>query len=52
MVGTCTTSYTRRECLAAFQLEDKSLVWWDWVKASRDLEAMTWEGFHELFMGK
>ena len=36
----------------AFQLEEESQVWWDWVKASRDLEAMTWEEFHELFMGK
>ena len=27
-------------------------MWWDWVKTSRDLEAMTWEEFHELFMGK
>ena len=38
--------------LATFQLEGESQVWWDWVKASRDLEAMTWEEFHELFMGK
>ena len=27
--------------LAAFQLEGESQVWWDWVKTSRDLEAMT-----------
>ena len=27
-------------------------MWWDWVKTSRDLEAMTWAEFHELFMGK
>ena len=26
-------------------------MWWDWVRASRDLEAMTWEEFCELFMG-
>ena len=38
--------------LAAFQLEDESQVWWDWVKASRDLEEMTRAKFHELFMGK
>ena len=38
--------------LAAFQLEGESQVWWDWVKTSRDLEAMTWAEFHELFMGK
>ena len=38
--------------LAAFQLEGESEVWWDWVKASRNLEVMTWEEFHELFIGK
>ena len=38
--------------LAAFQLEGESQVWWDWVKTSRDLEAMTWAEFHELFMRK
>ena len=38
--------------LAAFQLEGESQVWWDWVKTSRDLEAMTWAEFHGLFMSK
>ena len=38
--------------LEIFQLKGESQVWWDWVKASRDLEAMTWEDFHELFMEK
>ena len=38
--------------LAAFQLEGESQVWWDWVKTSRDLEAMTCAEFHELFMSK
>ena len=38
--------------LAAFQLEGESQVWWDWVKASRNLEAMIWKEFPELFMGK
>ena len=38
--------------LETFQLEGESQVWWDWVKSSRDLEAMTWEEFRELFMGK
>ena len=38
--------------LVAFQLEGESQVWWDWVKASRNLEVMTWEEFYELFMGK
>ena len=38
--------------LAAFQLEGESHVWWDSVKASRDIEAMTWGEFHELFMDK
>ena len=26
-------------------------MWWDWVRASRDLEVMTWEEFCKLFMG-
>ena len=38
--------------LAVFQLEGESQVWWDWVKTSRDLEAMTWAEFHGLFMSK
>ena len=38
--------------LVTFQLKGESQVWWDWVKASRNLEATTWEEFHELFMGK
>ena len=46
------TSDATRMRLVAFQLEGESQVWWDWAKASRDVEAMTWEEFHELFMGK
>ena len=46
------TSDTSRIRLAAFQLEDEAQVWWRWVRASRDLEAMTWAEFQELFMGK
>ena len=38
--------------LAAFQLKGESQVWWDWVRTSRDLEAMTWAELQELFMGK
>ena len=38
--------------LAAFQLEGESQVWWDWVKTSRDLEAMTWAELYGLFMSK
>ena len=30
----------------------KIKIWWDWVKASRNLEAMTWEEFRELFKSK
>ena len=33
-------------------VEGESQVWWDWAKASRDIEAMAWGEFHELFMGK
>ena len=39
------TSDATKIKLAAFQLESESQVWWDWVKASRDLKAMTWEEF-------
>ena len=46
------TSDTTRIRLAAFQLEGEALVWWRWVKTSRDLEVMTWAEFQELFMGK
>ena len=45
-------SYTTRIKLAAFQLEGEAQVWWNWAKTSRDLEAMTWTEFKELFMGK
>ena len=38
--------------LAAFQLEGEAQVWWNWAKTSRDLEAVTWAEFQELFMGK
>ena len=46
------TSETTRIRPTAFQLEGEAQVWWDWAKTSRDLEAMTWVEFHELFMGK
>ena len=45
------TSDVTKTRLDTFQLEGESQVWWDWVKASRNLEAMTWEEFRELFMG-
>ena len=46
------TSDTTRNKLAAFQSEDDAQVWWNWAKTSRDLEAMMWVEFQELFMGK
>ena len=46
------TSDTTRIRLAAFQLEGEAQVWWKWARTSRDLEAMTWAEFQELFMGK
>ena len=46
------TSDTTRIRLAAFQLEGEAQVWWNWAETSRDLEAMTWAEFQELFMGK
>ena len=45
-------SNTTRIKLAAFPLEGEAQVWWNWAKTSRDLEAMTWAEFHDLFMGK
>ena len=45
-------SDTTRIRLDAFQLEGETQVWWNWAKTSRDLEAMTWAEFHDLFMGK
>ena len=44
------TSDATKIRLVAFQLEGESQVWWDWIKTSRDLEAMTWAEFYELFM--
>ena len=38
--------------LATFQLEGEAQVWCKWARTSRDLEAMTWAEFQELFMGK
>ena len=46
------TSDTTRIRLAAFQLEGQAQVRWNWANTSRDLEAMTWAEFHDLFMGK
>ena len=46
------TSDITRIRLAAFQLEGEAQVWWKWARTSRDLEAMTWTEFQELFMGK
>ena len=46
------TSDTTRIRLAAFQLEGEAQVWWKWARTSRDLEAMTWAEFQELFMDK
>ena len=46
------TSEATRIRLAAFQLEGEAQVWWKWVRTSRNLEAMTWAEFQELFIGK
>ena len=46
------TSDTTRIRLAAFRLEGEAQVWWNQTKTSRYLEVMTWEEFHDLFMGK
>ena len=46
------TSDMTRVRLVAFQLEGEAQVWWKWARTSRDLEAMTWAEFQELFMAK
>ena len=46
------TSDATRIRLTTFQLEGEAQVWWKWARTSRDLEAMTWVEFQELFMGK
>ena len=46
------TSDTTMIRLATFQLEGEAQVWWKWVRTSRDLKAMTWAKFQELFMDK
>ena len=46
------TSDATRIRLAAFQIERESQVWWDWVKTSKNLEAMSWGDFRMLFMSK
>ena len=46
------TSDATRIRLAAFQLEGEAQAWWKWARTSRDLEAMTWAEFQDLFMGK
>ena len=46
------TSDATRIRLVAFQLEGEAQVWWNWARTSRDLEAMKWTEFQELFMGK
>ena len=46
------TSDATRIILAVFQLEGEAQVWWNWAKTSRDLEAVTWAEFQELFIGK
>ena len=46
------TSDATRIRLATFTLEGESQIWWDWVRALRDPETMTWGEFRELFIGK
>ena len=46
------TSDATRINLATFRLEGESHIWWDWVRASRDPETMTWGEFRDLLMGK
>ena len=45
------TSNATQIRLAAFQLEGEAQIWWKWARTSRNLKAMTWAEFQELFMG-
>ena len=46
------TSDATKIRLAAFQLEGEAQVWWKWAKTFKELEAISWAEFQELFMGK
>ena len=46
------TSNATRIRLAVFQLEGEAQVRWKWARTSRDIEAMIWAEFQEMFMGK
>ena len=46
------TSDATRIRLVAIRLEGEAQVWWKWARNFRDLKAMTWAEFQELFMGK
>ena len=46
------TSDATRIKLVTFHLEGEAQVWWKLARTSRDLEAMTWVEFQDLFMGK
>ena len=46
------TTDTTRIMSASFQLEGESHIWWEWVTTSKDLETMTWDDFHKLFIWK
>ena len=46
------TSDATKIKLVTFHLEGEAQVWWKWARTSRDIEAMTWAEFQDLFMGK
>ena len=46
------TSGGTRIRLLTFQLADESQIWWGWMKTSKNVEAMTWGDFKEIFMSK
>ncbi len=47
---TCTEIEKMR--IATFLLKDEARVWWSGVERSRDVTALTWEGFVQLFREK
>ena len=45
------TSDATKIRLAIFQLEEEAHLWLEWEKASKNVDAITWGEFLELFMG-
>ncbi|KAL6191721.1 hypothetical protein ACLB2K_038111 [Fragaria x ananassa] len=47
---TCTE--IEKMCIATFLLKDEAQVWWSGVERAKDVTALTWKGFVQLFREK